>query len=377
MRRKRSDIFSMRYSRWILIVSCIVCIVNIIMPDKSISESENRSLQTFPEVSLHTISDGELGNSLTHWFSDQFVGRNAFIHFRYGLLKLTGTKEINHVFLTHDSLYEDINKANTKQLKRNIKAINAFASSNDVNTTFVLAPTAANVYKENLPYSASTVDQNKQMDSIYKQLNDNVHNVDVRKVLDEHKNAYLYYHTDHHWTTMGAYYAFSQVAEELDIDAPSLSNYTIYPVSSDFHGTLSNATGSVGITDEIDIFVPEVETQYLVTNQSTGEKSRTVYQSKALETRNPYEVFLSGNSSMINIEMNNDSDKHLLILKDSYANCFIPFLLPYYRTITVVDPRYYYDDLSQVIKNELITDVLFLYNTNTFVQDTSLADVLE
>ena len=74
--------------------------------------------------------------------------------------------------------------------------------------------------------------------------------------------------------------------------------------------------------------------------------------------------------------MNNDSQKHLLVFKDSYANAFIPFLVPYYRTITIVDPRYYFDDIESVVTNECISDVLYLYNANTFVQDTSLSDVL-
>ena len=87
-------------------------------------------------------------------------------------------------------------------------------------------------------------------------------------------------------------------------------------------------------------------------------------------------MFLSGNAGQIQIETNSQSERHLLLIKDSYANAFIPFLLPYYRTITVVDPRYYYDDIDRLYRLNIITDVLFLYNTNTFVQDTSIADVL-
>ena len=69
--------------------------------------------------------------------------------------------------------------------------------------------------------------------------------------------------------------------------------------------------------------------------------------------------------------------RRLLVLKDSYANCFLPFLAPYYREIVVVDPRYYYDDLAMLVETEEITDVLYLYNANTFFQDTSLAPLLE
>lgn len=86
---------------------------------------------------------------------------------------------------------------------------------------------------------------------------------------------------------------------------------------------------------------------------------------------------MGGNKSLFHINIDNDSKKHLLLIKDSYANSLIPFLIPEYESITVVDPRYYFDDYTRLIQNDLITDVLFIYNSNTFVQDTSLADMLQ
>lgn len=86
--------------------------------------------------------------------------------------------------------------------------------------------------------------------------------------------------------------------------------------------------------------------------------------------------FLGGNKSIQRIEMDNDSKRHLLLFKDSYANTFVQFLMNDYRTITIVDPRYYNDNIDKVMKDDLITDVMYLYNTNTFVEDSSLADVL-
>ena len=130
---------------------------------------------------------------------------------------------------------------------------------------------------------------------------------------------------------------------------------------------MANKTGSLKIKDEIDIYVPKTETDYVVTDESTNKKSRTIYHSEALETKDNYAVFMGGNKSLFHINIDNDSKKHLLLIKDSYANSLIPFLIPEYESITVVDPRYY----------DLITDVLFMYNSNTFVQDTSLADMLQ
>ena len=64
-----------------------------------------------------------------------------------------------------------------------------------------------------------------------------------------------------------------------------------------------------------------------------------------------------------------------MIVKDSYANCFVPMIYPYFKTVIMVDPRYYSGDIEQVIKKENVTDVLWLYNSNTFMADTSIAGV--
>ena len=129
--------------------------------------------------------------------------------------------------------------------------------------------------------------------------------------------------------------------------------------------------------DSIDIYVYEMDAfQYVVEYVDEQRKSATVFNSAALKQKNKYEVFLGGNHPQINIKTTNLNKKSLLIFKDSYANALIPFLLPYYQNITIVDPRYYSDDIEKLISDAQITDVLFLYNMNTFAADNSLAGVL-
>lgn len=128
--------------------------------------------------------------------------------------------------------------------------------------------------------------------------------------------------------------------------------------------------------DQIDIYVPKDNSEYIMTNETTGKSSRSIYSMEALETKDQYTVFLSGNTGRISLEMDNDSDRHLLLIKDSYANSMIQFLIPYFRTIDIIDPRYYFEDVSKLLDSQLITDILFLYNSNTLMQDTSIADCL-
>ena len=374
--------YNRRFTRFlvILIIPVLVLgmILNIIVPDQKKSAVENRTLQMFPELSLTDMGNGTFQSSLDSWFSDQFVGRNVFIHVKFLLSKLSGNKKIDDVYLAKGCLIEQEAEMNEKQFFRNMEAINTFAEKyEDLNISFMCIPNPISIQEDRLPTFASSEIQNDEIDEVYDELGDDVTPIDVRENFLEHANEYLYYKTDHHWTSLGAFYAFQQFAKETDLGSVSEKDYDVYPVTNNFKGTLSNKTGSVGLKDTIDIYVPRSNSDYIFTNVATGIKSRSLYSLDGLNSNDGYTVFLGGNTSLCRLEMNNNSDRRLVIFKDSYANAFIQFLVPYYRSITIVDPRYYYDDIDRVILGNVATDVLFLYNANTFVQDTSLADVLE
>ena len=118
---------------------------------------------------------------------------------------------------------------------------------------------------------------------------------------------------------------------------------------------------------------PEVVVSYV----EEQEKKATLYDTSKLKEKDKYAMFLGGNSGLIDIRTTADSTDRLLIVKDSYANSLVPFLTPYYREIFMVDPRYYYGDIHEIMENNKITSVLFLYNGNTFVEDNSISGVLE
>ena len=231
-------------------------------------------------------------------------------------------------------------------------------------------PNAVSVQNNRLPYLSDETNQNQIMDSIYKKLNKKINVVDVRNNLKEHRDDYIYYNSDHHWTSLGAFYAYQKLN-----DSASLDDYKQMVVSTNFRGTLANGTGSIGIEDTINIFVNKNLNDYYV-QESDNKIEGSIYDSSYIDSENQYSVFLGGNKSIQRIEMDNDSKRHLLLFKDSYANTFVQFLMNDYRTITIVDPRYYNDNIDKVMKDDLITDVMYLYNTNTFVEDSSLADVL-
>ena len=122
--------------------------------------------------------------------------------------------------------------------------------------------------------------------------------------------------------------------------------------------------------------MPQPEVDYKVVYADTNAITATLYDKSALESKDHYTVFFGGNHPRIDITTTVENQRRLLIFKDSYANCFVQFLIPYYERIILVDPRYYYDDISILMKQSGVTDVLYLYNLDTFLSDTSLSDVL-
>ena len=150
------------------------------------------------------------------------------------------------------------------------------------------------------------------------------------------------------------------------------------PVTGGFQGTLSAKSGfRSGEKEELEVYLPKDGSPSSVVNYvDEQKKTASFYDTGKLDTRDGYACFLGGNHPLIRIETPVQSDKTLLVLKDSYANCYLPFLATQYRKIVAVDPRYYYGDLEELMQVEEIQEVLYLYNANTFFSDTSLQMVL-
>ena len=116
---------------------------------------------------------------------------------------------------------------------------------------------------------------------------------------------------------------------------------------------------------------------YVAHFESSGEKTASLFFEERLSEKNQYEVFLGGNYDKVIISTTSTVNRNLLLIKDSYANCMIPMLTPYFSKIVVIDPRYLTDSLDSIIKENDFSHVMFLYNVNTFLEDNSLAACLE
>lgn len=196
------------------------------------------------------------------------------------------------------------------------------------------------------------------------------------EIPEAHVRDGVFYRTDHHWTSLGAYCVFDASAELLGIETP-ITNYRVHVLTNSFEGTLASKSGKHTAEDTITAYEPlGTDVSYYVLYDSTREKAGSVFVDSALDTKDKYTVFFGGNHPLVTIKTTANNGKILLIFKDSYANSFVPFLIPYYQQIVMIDPRYYYDDVEQLMTQRGVTDVLFLYNLSTFSADTALADTL-
>lgn len=365
-------------------ISCIALVVlaDGITKEKTFSEEENRMLTTKPEVSMETVMSGKFMSQYEKYKSDQFLARDFWVSLKTNVDLLLGKRESNGVFKGEDGyLLEDISVIDENAYNGNMDAVTAFAEKYpDLKMHMMIVPNAANILKEKLPAFAVTEDQNAQLRKTEEIVSGvGIGWIDVSETLKAHKDEEIYYRTDHHWTTKGAYYAFQTATESMGIPKEEWKAFKPYAVSEDFNGTLSATSGyERSRREKIEIYLPEEkQTEVVVNYVEEKEKSASMYSSAKLGEKDQYGMFLNGNHALVDIKTTSEKNRRLLVLKDSYANCFVPFLTPYYREIVLVDPRYYYGNLDELIEEDRITDVLFLYNGNTFFTDNNLSGVLE
>lgn len=352
---------------------------SLLTEDKTFSDQENRVLAQKPHVTWEGLCDGSLFREVESYLTDQFIGRDQWMALDFQEGRLMGRKESNGVYLCQDGYLMEIPTApDQNNVQRNGKAIQDFAQRySNIKLHMMVVPNATTILKDYLPANAPARDQTKDWKKLQQQLPQTMNVIDVTQALTAHKTEGVFYRTDHHWTSLGAYYAFQAAAASLDLPADELKSYQSHMVSNTFEGTLASKSGCHESTDTITVYEPqEDETQFYVTYEDTQEKSRSLFVEKCLEDKDQYTVFFGGNHPKVTIRSTSESGKRLVIFKDSYANCFVQFLTPYYEEIILIDPRYYYDNANAVLTGERITDVLFLYNLNTYLEDTALADTL-
>ena len=409
--RRRAEILTVS-----LITAFILCFSMwcLVAPKQTFSENENRALASWPVYSFTALKDGSYMSGVQTYLSDHFPLRDPFMTLKTKYEMLTGREEINDIYLAKDGYYIEAYKT-PKQQK---KIITQFRKLQDTITTgakenvrVMLVPTAISSYNAKLPNCAPDRGVLRQVDTmkeIYAAL-PNMQKVDVWSALqtaaakeatdrtgasgnaadaqsmadaeaagsDTAAAAGLYYHTDHHWTTHGAYVGYQAYCDDAGLSPIPEADFQKTCVTTDFHGTIFSKLHDSTVPGDAITLYENPANRLTVSYPDTGEVTGTLYNRDYLAQKDKYSLFLNNLHPLVEITNEAaDSDRQLVLIKDSYANSMVPFLVNHYQKIYVFDTRYYrFGPSSFINEHPEVTDVLLLYNMNTIDTDLGVGGI--
>ncbi len=365
----------------------IIMIVTMIMPKKEFSARENRYLESKPEIQPEAILDGEYQKNYESYINDQFVGRDIMMQLSSYTRMILGIKEINGVYLgrngylieKHDKEEFEADNAlkNGKYLAEFVKEYSEIAKC-----CIILVPTSSEILSDKLPSHAKPYSQQTYIDKVYQAVEDINQDmadrtIDASHALKEHSGEEIYYRTDHHYTQLGAYYVYRSWAEGIGLNVRKLSDYKVSEVTGNFYGTLDSKTHLAKKGDTICIYESKEDIELTIKCNEGEETNDSLYDYNALKKRDKYSVFLGGNNPILQITTDADSNRRILVVKDSFAHSFIPFMVNDFSQIDVVDIRYYNKSIKELIASGNYTDILVLYNAPGFALDANIHKLLE
>lgn len=368
-------------------------VLSFLLPQNGFSELENRYLSKKPKFTWESVVSGEYGTSYETWLSDQFPFRTMFVAVRTAAKRAVLQQDINGVYFGEDHYY--IEKHNTEDLMTEQMAKNIdylaqasvwFADTLDGRVSVMLVPSASQILTDKLPPFAAPADQTAVTEALRGILEqdsaEDIQILPIEQRLKEHEREPLYYKTDHHWTTLGAYYAYQLYAENAGFTPKPREEFAEHTVSGTFQGTIQARLGIPLENDNINLFLPREESQVEIYYDGLLQTYDSFYDETALKKRDQYAVFLGGNhgwTKIVSKQLGEDSQaagRKLLIVHDSYANSFVPFLAGHFEEIHMVDLRYFNPSLSEFAKTQEITDLLVLYQIPGFAKDGNLFKIV-
>ena len=362
-----------------------VSVGSLLTKDREFSPNENRYLSGVPTFSVDRIFSGDFQEDLENYLNDQILGRDQWITAKTALQKTCGDTDIGGAYVGKDGydfekiLPEDIDD---KLVNRNIQSVQQFLEKSTAQVkkehmSFLLVPTSGLVMKEYLPKNAILFDQEAYMDRVKDALKE-YRFMDGRKIFQSEMDSKtkadkaLYYRTDHHWTTYGAFVAFEEWCKQTGHSFEGIDAYETETVTKQFRGSLySKILDYDSAYDSIVRMTKKQDaTAYKVIVD--GKDIGGFYQEDKLQEKDKYAYFFGGNYGEVAIEGTQEGKGNLLVIKDSFANAFVPFLADSYDNIYMVDLRYFNEDMQAYLKEKNITDILVLYNVSNFVTDRNL-----
>ena len=357
-------------------------LLDCVTPDRTVSELENTTLTQRPKVTAQILSSAGLNrffNDYTQYTKDQIPGRDAWISLQSfvetALLQKTqsGGILLGDKGQMFDRTYGLVS-SEERTLPRNIAAVASLAARCPGKVYVMVATAASSIYPERVPAHAPLLQEESYLGQIQAAVEQagGVY-LPLEDALSAHKDEYIYYRTDHHWTTQGAYYAYSELCSALGLEPFDRAAHTAVDVP-DFYGTFySRARTWNAQPDTLTYYdLDNPLTIYTVTGPGMPTEGQTtgLYDLDKLDVYDKYAAFLHGNNGLSRVE--GDGEGRILVIKDSYANSFVPFLTANYAQIDVVDLRNYNYGLDGLIAENGYDQILVLYSFDSFKSDPYL-----
>ena len=361
----------------------IMAILFFVLPKNEYSSSEKRYLAEFPTFNSDTFFSGDFGEEFEVYLSDHtagrqfYVGLNSYYNLSLGNPLSNGIYHCDDGYLINDPPVTD-------RLCVNIDVISEFASSTNLDATMIMAPSSGYVMNDILPNKHIIYNDDELFEQTKKTLTKaGVNFVDVR---EEFKSAYknktqVYYKTDHHWTSNGAYIAYCNLAHSLGFTPNDKSNYDIATYDG-FYGTTYSSSGYwLTKPDTIEVWnsknIAKGDIEVSITDNGETTTSDTMFYLENLKDDDKYPVFLNGNRPYTVIKNNalsaDEDAKKLLVIKDSFAHSLVPFLADHYAEIVMIDMRYYKQSVTKLIEQSDFDQMLFIYSIDNLATDADIA----
>lgn len=347
-------------------------------PKTDYSSSEKRYLQEFPEVTLENVAKGQFGSEFESYFADHFPSRNFWVGFNAYYNLAMGNNGASGVYSCDNGYLINKPVSTENKIEKNINAIVKFKDSVDTPITAMFVPSTGYIADDVLPVVHNKYNDDMYFENIANTLKDNgISFVDLR---DTFKKAYengsqLYYKTDHHWTTEGAYMAYAQLCNHLGIE-PILKDSLIIEKYDNFYGTTYSTAGFwLTEPDTVEVWNNSSNNGNIKVKITEGTKVSeydSMYFYEHIEEDDKYPVFIDGNHALTEITNSNAENGTIVVIKDSFSHCLAPFLAENYNKVILVDMRYYKLSVSDIIARENPEQVLVMYGIDNFATDTDI-----
>ena len=320
----------------------------LLLPQNSFSASEKRALQTSPRLSISAVFSGRFGNEVNDWYADQFPWRDWFVGVK-GVAEIAlGKGENNGILLgrngqlarvrfdliTEQGIVKNADRIDEGHLRAAAEGVNRAAANARVPTVFLFTGRSADVASSAFDYP--TVSSSELSHLWERSLDSSVVAPNVTKTLQTRYEAgeAVIYRTDHHWTTLGAYYGYCEVMRAFGREDEILPPSAFEPVTltENFYGTFWASGGMKWVApDQIEVWTSEDDGDYTLT--ADGKPLAGFYTLPQDGGSVGYEVFLDGTHDVVTIEKSGVQRPRLLVVKDSFANSLAPFLARHFDLV--------------------------------------------